>query len=555
MALLAASLQGKAPSLLNLFPAGGSIGEELDVEFVGEFTEWPPQVWLSSNDIEVSFSNKKGRAHVKINPNATAGPILVRCFNADGASQPCFFLLSKTPEQSEIEPNDTVQAANDVAATPAIINGRLSKRGDTDSFQFELKKDQWLVAELQAYRLRSSLDPLLQVIDPNGIKVAFNHDHFHLDPRLSFQAMQSGKHIVQVLGFDYPAKSDIRLGGGKNFVYRLAIFTGPYISHTFPLGIQSSTSADVSLIGWNLEESRITIAAPNSAELANLQQTTSLHEISGTQQTIAIQSTKYPQLSEPTRDQETRPMLPLPAAVSGTINEEAQVDEYEIAIEKDKSYTFSVRTEAPIHQFDAWLELKAITGKLLKRNDDSKSDRDPSITWKANEDGSHILAIGNLLNNGSPNYYYHLSAMPALPHYKAQLEVDQLILKPGSTNEVAIKLTRQHGHNEPLEFRFRNLPISIQQLGGEVKASESKVSMQLLVSHDAPSYIGNVQMFGTETKSQRRSIVPVTFLGTSVNNGVPGGFKDLVINESDSIWLTIPPTKKTPAKDGEDPKP
>ena len=69
----------------------------------------------------------------------------------------------------EQEPNDEPAKAQKVERLPVVVNGRLGKRGDVDTFEVELRKGQTLVAALEGHgRLGSPMDGVLQVVSADG---------------------------------------------------------------------------------------------------------------------------------------------------------------------------------------------------------------------------------------------------------------------------------------------------------------------------------------------------------------------------------------------------
>jgi len=79
------------------------------------------------------------------------------------------------PERLEAEPNDTPETAQAVS-WPVTLNGHVHSTGktaapagtDQDLFRFEARKGQVLVLEVEASRLGSSLDSLLEIWDARG---------------------------------------------------------------------------------------------------------------------------------------------------------------------------------------------------------------------------------------------------------------------------------------------------------------------------------------------------------------------------------------------------
>ena len=538
-----------------MYPAGGKAGSEIDLEFVGAFDSWPPQAWLSSTNLTVTFSEKKGKGSIKIDEMTPPGPQLLRCYNADGTSEPCFFVVSHFEESIEEEPNDHPKDARLLKALPVVVNGRLSKRGDTDSYRVPLKKGQWLIAELNAYRLRSTVDALLQIVDSNGIKIAFNHDHYELDPFLTFKAKEDDIYTIQVMGFDYPAKSDVRLGGGKSFIYRLKLQSGPHLAHSIPMALQRGKSSQVLYKGWNLVSNQSEITIPAASQGTGSDPDRFAIQLSPDTLEFNIPISEHPQLTEQSNDGSNRQPLPIPSAVSGKILNDGEEDRYEVILEKDVSYSFVATTKAPIHHFDAWLAIESIEGKRLKRDDDSRRGRDPALVWKAKDSGPHMLAIGNLIQTGSPDFYYHLTVEKNLPHYTATIAMNQFSLIRGATNDVPITFKRHYSHSNRMSFRFKNLPVSVQQLGTLLSEKDSNPKIQLVTSSNAPPFLGEISLVSTDLETNSERAVPATFLGTSVNNGVPGGFNDLALTETSSLWLTIPPVPPNSEENATEPSP
>src|SRR5262249_20345362 len=80
----------------------------------------------------------------------------------------------------------------------------------------------------------------------------FNHDDgITLDPLLTWQSPAAGTYVLQVFAFSYPADSTVAFAGGKNFVYRLHAWRGPYARHVVPLGVQRGTRSSFTIAAWN----------------------------------------------------------------------------------------------------------------------------------------------------------------------------------------------------------------------------------------------------------------------------------------------------------------
>ena len=165
-----------------LFPAGGKAGAAFNVTVGGKLDGWPVAAWTDHPGLVFKAATNSGAYSVSIGPDVPPGPHLVRFHNADGAAEPRTCVVGTRPEILEVEPNDDFRQAQRLALPAVVINGGLEKAGDVDSFSLAVEPGKWLVAAVDAYALGSSVDPVVQILDERGVRVAFNHDTHNLDP-------------------------------------------------------------------------------------------------------------------------------------------------------------------------------------------------------------------------------------------------------------------------------------------------------------------------------------------------------------------------------------
>jgi hypothetical protein len=58
---------------------------------------------------------------------------------------------------------------------------------------------------------------------------------------------------------------------------------------------------------------------------------------------------------------------------------------------------------------------------------------------------------------------------------------------------------------------------------------------------DAKPFSGPIQIVVAESESQKEHRAIAELTGSSVNNGVPGGYSKLVIESTAQLWLTVRP--------------
>jgi len=458
-----------APSFDALYPSGAERGSTNVVTASGKFDPWPPKVWLSGAGVHFNADTNKGKFTVTVDAEAATGPRVVRFYNEEGVSEPRFFVVGEQPEISEAETNNHFARAQQIAALPVTINGRLEKSGDVDSFAVQLRSGDELEARIDSYVLMSKLDAVLRLVTTNGHQLAWNHDFATLDPRLVWSATNDQTLVVQVYGFPYPATADVRLYGGDSAFYRLHLRAGA-------AKVPTTRCADA-------------LVTTNG---------------------VILSAEDEPHVS--------------------------------FIAKKDQLLELRVEAAALGSPLDAWLAVQDPSGKQLARNDDSEGSRDPSLEWKAPDDGAFTAAVGSLTHRAGPDYRYHLTIEPLQPDFRASLSANSITVTTDSTNSLKFNLKRLRGYTNELAASVIGLPEGATSVSSNLASKTSgEVSLSITVATNAPSFSGPVQVKLTDPNANRERIVPFTLTSRSEDNGVPGGYSTLVVEEIDHLWLTVKP--------------
>jgi len=191
---------------------------------------------------------------------------------------------------------------------------------------------------------------------------------------------------------------------------------------------------------------------------------------------------------------------------------------------------------------DAWLKIEDANGKQLGRNDDAEGSRDPSLEWKAPEDGTYTAAVGSLTHRAGPTYRYHLTIEPLQPDFRATLSANSVAVTTDSTNSIKLNLKRLRGYTNELVAIFVGLPEGVTSVSTNLASKISgEVTLPVTVASNAPSFSGPLQVKLTDANANRDRIVPFSLLSRSEDNGVPGGYSTLLVDELDHVWLTVKP--------------
>ena len=236
--------RGESPTaVLNVvFPAGGQAGTSVEVLLEGSGLNGVDGIRFSDPAI-VSRKGEANRLTITLPPGTPPGTYDLRATGTLGLSSPRAFVVGNRAERVETEPNDKLDAAEQVPLD-LVINGRIDKPGDLDCFRFAAVAGQRVVLECRAERIDSRLRAVLEVFDGAGRKLAVSRGYRGTDPLVDLRIPASGEYIVKVF--------DLTYSGSPAHFYRLDIDTGPRVEFAVPCVVQKGRTTRVALFGRNL---------------------------------------------------------------------------------------------------------------------------------------------------------------------------------------------------------------------------------------------------------------------------------------------------------------
>lgn len=534
-------LQGAVPVLDHVFPAAIQIGTTQAVTLVGKFDPWPTRVDLDIPGVTWEATTNTGVVTLRVGRGAPAGAHVLRAVSAEGASVPRFLILSPNPQRAELEPNDAADTAQALPNPPAEINGRLEKNGDVDSYSVDLRAGQTLVVRMEAYQLQSPLDPVLRLLDSRGVQVAWNHDEVRsLDPFLVWRAETSGPHVLQVFGFAYPADSDLRFSGGPKGVYRLQVTTDPVARHAWPLGVSRSGDNRLGWGDWGASSiSAESMAVPAASIPAGSESHTLRIPGHAAPLEVPVGEGREWVETEPNDSATTAQALEIPSAVSGDLDRAGDEDRYRFTGRKGETLRLEVRAAGLGFPLDAWLRIEGGDGKESARNDDA-GGADPSLDWTPPADGEYRVVVGNLLQRGGRDQRYRLSVVRPKPSWSASVPEAALSLERGKTNEWKVTLARRHGADGRLTVSVRGVPSGVRVDPVEVPEKGAEATLRWITATNAAPHSGPFFVEVSAPGDAKPQRARFSMVSAGENNGVPQGFRRLVLESTSRLWLTVP---------------
>jgi len=538
-------LHGAAPTLDALHPTGARPGEKITVTIVGKSDPWPVSAWCSNPGIKITTDKeKKAELIFDIPADTRPGPVLVRLFNAEGASELHTFIVGSptVPELTEIEPNSSLTEpksldpeAKKPTPLPVVINGRLSESGDVDLFPIALKKGQTLHASIDAYALISPVDPHMILYGPapdREVLVLANDGPNTLDSRLKYVAAVDGDYLLGVMGFIHPPSSTISFTSNKSAVYRLTLSAGPWISFTEPAVVPAGKATKLKAHDGSSDK-LVEIALPAAdPKIESNFDAEAPHPVRTVSQTAFANTLAVPATDLPLQAGEK---ITLPAAVSGTLTKDNETDAIKFSAAKGDKIQFKLAAHYLSSDLDPVLIIENHEGKELKRVDDSKPTVDAELLWTSPADGDYVVRVADVIGSGSVNHRYLLTATAQTPDFSAIVEASKFEIKPGDKTEITVKLTRSSDHKLPLETKIENLPAGIKVSVADIpeKTGDFKITLNTDASaKPANQVIRIVLTEKAEDGKTRTKPAHFTFVGADWR-------APYLIETTRDLWLTV----------------
>lgn len=525
---LPAAVTAAEPVFTHIHPAGVQAGPTTIVALNGKFDPWPCQVHADAPGLTFTPRKDAGTFDLTVGAAVPPGPHLLRAFNAEGASAPVAIVITREPQTLETEPNDDFHAPqkleNASGCFDITVNGRMDKGDDVDCFSVTLTKGQTLAAWSEAYVLAAGFDAMLRITDAAGNVLAFNHDGPScMDPLLIFTAPADGTYIVQTMGHKYPAATDIQFQGGLDCLYRLHLSTAPLGRHTWPLAISSQSDGAVAVEGWNLKGMVWNPDAPPPF-------------------VFPPPRSKVPEVTESAAPQ----TLAIPSAVSGRLSADGETDRYLFSAAKGEILDLAVTGPDLGSEIDAWLKILDSQGAELATNDDSADSSDARLRWTAPADGVFTAAVGDLTHRSGTDFYYRLSITRPEPGTKATVAAHAFKIEAGGSREIPVTVTLENGFSTPLILTARELPDGITAPEVPVPDKGGAVTLTLTASKEAATTSKPFRLVLAEKDKPIAHPVEYVMVSTTENNGVPQGYRKLLVPATTELWLTVTPAPPQP---------
>lgn len=552
--LWSANLHAELPliRLDRTFPLGGQAGSEVTLEIAGRDLDDAKALHFDHPGFKAQFL-KANQFKVAIAPDTPPGTYEVRAVGKFGISGVRLFSVGRAlTEVLEKEPNDEPGKAQ-VVPMNAAING-FSDGNSDDFFRFSARKGQRVLIDCQAFRLDSTMRPMLSLASVDGKDLLQSKPYYNrTDPLLDFLAPAEGDYVLRV--------HDQTFSGG--LPYRLLISDQPQIENVFPAAVVPGEKTTLEILGRNLPGGKpapnwtvqdraldllsLSFVAPKDPiaqqrfafinhlpspslnarglqfwpQLAPLSANPSSPKSEGitalNPATLVFADAPVTLDKEPNDTAETAQTIALPTVISGRFDKPGDADWYTFTAKAGDNFSVDLLCERMDFPGDPFVLIFDSKGNELATFDDhginfnalAQFNRDPLGTFRAPADGTYRVFVQERYRNGGARYQYVLRLTRATPdffpvvvHETPNQPTSPLVWRGGSAfYELCLNRRDFQG---PVTVEAEGLPPGLSCPPVQVSPQGQFATLVFTAAADAPEWSGAIRLKAWATIDGKR---------------------------------------------------
>jgi hypothetical protein len=458
---------------------------------------------VAAQGVKQGATANRVQIEVTLADSVAPGVYPLRVANAKGISNAVAVGIDNLPQ---------VPFAAEVSKLPVALHGTVADSA-TARTTFAGKRGQRIVVEVEARRLGSALDPIVELYDPRHVQLAWSQGLAVLsgDARLAATLPADGQYTV--------ALRDVLYRAGSPSYFRLKVGEFRYADLALPLAVQRGTKGTLRLLGNVPDDTRVTVEAGDATEGSQLP----LPRVPGLSSVAAsVLVSDVREVLEVEQPQGQLQEVTVPAAINGWIGKANEEDRYRLLVKPGMQLRFDVLADRAGSPLDGVLSLRNEAGAQLAGSDDRPNTVDPGFDFTVPQGvTSLVVALRDLNGRGGPNFVYRLAITPAgRPDFSLTLAEDRSHVPQGGTALVRVQASRA-GYNGPIKLSLSGLPAGIVVSGDEIPAGVSEALLSLTAPPEQSLSQVFVKMVGTSTDPKVPLRRPALAAATGVTQNRP----------------------------------
>jgi hypothetical protein len=466
------------PKLVSIHPFTGQRGAALTVFIRGNGLRDATAVFLEKapftatiEGAESGAGDKTGktpaetlRLRIQIDDNAKPGRYPLRLVTPGGISNALRFHILDLPVSAEpAGSHESPDTAIAVEKFPAVFNGRIGRRGESDHYSFTASAGQTLTFEAisglpsigAAGGNAAGFDPALSIFEPSGSwfdpkrinRIAFNDEPLWVigritDAYLVHKFAKEGRYILRIEAFSGQ--------GGPDYSYQLKILSGEAPQDQPP----AAEAWDERTFPRRLSANRLNQLAERGGKPQTLK-SIETYRGSGTEGNFKIPGTIEGGLANPGEAHRTRFHLDAPQ---------------DIAIEIETPSAAPPLFNPVVRLLDrAGQEVatNVSVGRGACNGAMNKSIQAKTIV-PLRDPGEYTVEIRDTTSDlAEPGFQYRVLVRPQIPHVgQVKIDDDHINLAPGNAKTVRVVFDREEGYSGAVAIGVESLPPGVEALAG-----------------------------------------------------------------------------------------
>lgn len=345
----------------------------------------------------------------------------------------------------------TVVASAALLALPVAVRGAVPG-GETVRVTFAGAKGQRVVAEVEARRIGSQLDPSLELLDPRGVPVAsaMGRPGLHGDARLVAVLPADGTYAIDLRDALYQANPPSH--------FRLKIGDLAYADSVLPLGAKRGSKVTPEFVGHLPAKGFVFDVPAEGDEVPALRPV--VPGLTGDAPRLAL--SPYPEEVEAAQPSPKLQIVPAPGAVSGRIAAAGEQDRYRFAVSPGMRLRFDVFAARLGSPLDAVLTVTTESGELLAEADDRPDSVDATLERTVPANTTAVIAtVADAQGRGGPEFVYRLAVTPAAePDFALAVAEDRVLIPKGGAAVLRVQATRTR-YDGPILLKLLDAPPGV----------------------------------------------------------------------------------------------
>ncbi|PQO37017.1 hypothetical protein C5Y96_07610 [Blastopirellula marina] len=432
----------------------------------------------------------------------------LRVATTTGISVPITLGIDQLPEAPFSEQIDTL---------PIALTGNLTG-AQLLSTSFSGKAGQHVIAEVEAQRMGSKLQPLVSIIDERGTQLAYSSREvtLHGDARVEVKLPADGVYTIKL--------QDVLFKGGSPGHFRLKVGQFSYADLQLPLALsQQEIQSD---------------GSPGMKMAKDFQSKSESGPFSGPQP--KIYASEIPEVTVAASDKPSETTTgAAPIGISSVLSEPKETDAFLIDVTPGTKYraeVFAQRLNSPV---DAVLEIRKPDGGMLASSDDQNNTPDPAAVFDVPQGINQVkVSVHDVTRAGGPLHLYRIAVTPA-NHADFHLHIPSPAINiPAGGSAVMEVIAQRRGFGGPIALNLPNLPAGVTASLNEIPARADRALVTFTAAADAKqSAVVSVE---GEVKAKEHTVRHAAAIGSDAAGfGVAASEENLGIGIIQKPQLTL----------------